>query len=232
MAIDLSYPNILKYITQFKGQERSESAAFLIWYLVNFYRLDELEATDCVCDQSGDKGVDGIYVNEGAGTIDVFQSKISQKAVSSVGDKQLREFKGTLAQFDSITALQNLLDTAGEVQVSVLVKRLELIKKISDYEVRGVFVVNLEIDQNGAAFLNTAPMKFVGRSEMETAYISDKKDPLQTGIATFDIFGLSVTDYAVDQYTKASIAPVLASDLIRLSGIADHSFFHQMYERH
>jgi hypothetical protein len=225
MALDLSYPKILEYIVPFKGTQRSESAAFLIWYLVNFYRLDELEATDCVCDQSGDKGVDGIYVNEGAGTIDVFQSKISQKAGSSVGDKQLREFKGTLAQFESVAALQNLLDTAGDVQVAALIRRLDLKKKIQDYEVRGVFVVNLEIDPNGSAFLNTAPMKFVGRSYMESSYISDKKDPLQTGIAAFDIFGLSITDYSVDANTKATIAPVLASDLIKLSGIADQSLF-------
>lgn len=225
MSLDLSYPQILKYISQFKGAQRSESAAFLIWYLVNFYRLDELEATDCVCDQSGDKGIDGIYVNEGAGTIDVFQSKISQKVGSSVGDKQLREFKGTLAQFESVEALQNLLDTAGDVQVAALIRRLELKKKIQDYEVRGVFVVNLEIDSNGAGFLNTVPMKFVGRADMETGYISDEKDPLQTGTAAFDIFGLSVTDYAVDANTKATIAPVLASDLIKLSGIADQSLF-------
>lgn len=83
MALDLTYPAILQYVTPYKGAKRTESAAFLIWYLVNYYRLDELEATDCVCDQSGDKGVDGIYVNDGAGTIDIFQSKISQKAASS-----------------------------------------------------------------------------------------------------------------------------------------------------
>lgn len=225
MGLDLSYPKILDCITQYKSAQRSESAAFLIWYLVNYYRLDELEATDCVCDQSGDKGVDGIYVNEGAGTIDIFQSKISQKAASSVGDKQLREFKGTLTQFESLAALQNLITTAGEVQVVALIKRLELMKKIGDYEVRGVFVANLDLDANGAAFLNTVPMKFVGRTEMESSYVSDKKNPLQTGAAEFDVFGLSVTDYVVDKNTKATIAPVLAADLIKLSGIADQSLF-------
>ena len=105
MIIDLTYPNILTYISPYKSDKRTESAAFLIWYLVNYYRLDELDATDCVCDQPGDKGVDGIYVNEGAGTIDIFQSKISQKANSSVGDTQLKEFQGTLTQFQSAETL-------------------------------------------------------------------------------------------------------------------------------
>ena len=225
MAINISYPKILEYITPYKGEQRTESAAFLIWYLINFYRLDDLEATDCVCDQPGDKGVDGIYVNEGACTIDVFQAKISQKDGSSIGDKQLREFKGTLAQFETPEALQNLLDTAGDVQVAALIRRLDLIKKIQDYEVRGVFVVNLDLDANGEAFLNTVPLKFVGRTDMESSYISDQKNPLQTGAAEFDVFGLTVTDYAVDADTKATIAPVLASDLIKLSGIADQSLF-------
>lgn len=225
MALDLSYPTILNYINPYKGSKRTESAAFLIWYLVNYYRLDELEATDCVCDQSGDKGVDGIYVNEGEGTIDVFQSKISQKAVSSIGDTMLKEFHGTLAQFESNEALQNLIDTAGDVQVVALIKRLDVKKKIQDYAIRGVFVANLDIDANGSAYLNTVPLKFVGRSDMEGSYISDKKDPVQTGKAEFDIFGLTITDYAVDPKTKATIAPVLASDLIKLTGIADQSLF-------
>ncbi|WP_343731111.1 hypothetical protein [Duganella sp.] len=66
MSIDLRYAALLARIQAYQGARRSESAAFLIWYLVNYYRLDELEATDCVCDQAGDKGIDGIYVNQGA----------------------------------------------------------------------------------------------------------------------------------------------------------------------
>ena len=93
MAIDLTYPSILTYISPYKSDKRTESAAFLIWYLVNYYRLDELDATDCVCDQHGDKGVDGISVNEAAETIDIFQSKISQKANMSVGDTCSRNFR-------------------------------------------------------------------------------------------------------------------------------------------
>lgn len=225
MSLDLSYPQILDSISAYNSANRTESAAFLIWYLVTYYRLDELEATDCVCDQSGDKGIDGIYVNEGAGTIDIFQSKISQKPKSSIGDKQLREFRGSLTQFESVAALENLIDTAGDVQVAALIKRLDLMKKIEDYEIRGIFVANLDLDSNGAAFLNQETMKFVGRSEMETTYISDAKDPVQTGTAEFDISDLPVSDYAVDQNTKATIATVLASDLIKLSGIADQSLF-------
>lgn len=225
MKPNLSYPAILDIIAPYKSDKRTESAAFLAWYLANYYRLDELEAIDCICDQPGDKGVDGIYVNEGAGTIDIFQSKISQKDNSSIGDTQLKEFHGTLAQFQSVQALQNLLSSAGDVQVASLIKRLDLLKKIEDYEVRGVFVANLNIDANGLAYLKTVPLKFTGRDEMEQSYISDQKEQMHTGIAEFDIFGITISDYAVDGETKASIGPVFASDLVKLGGIADQSLF-------
>ena len=226
MAIDLTYPNLLTYISPYQSDKRTESAAFLIWYLVNYYRLDELEATDCVCDQHGDKGVDGIYVNEGAGTIDIFQSKISQKSNSSVGDTQLKEFQGTLTQFQSAETLAKLVAAAGDNQVAALIKNLELEKKVADYLIRGIFVVNLDLDKNGTEYLKMpVPIKVVGKTAMEQSYISDEKDVVQSGKAEFDIFGLSVTDYAVDAKTKATIAPVLAADLVALAGITDQSLF-------
>src|ERR1051325_2593583 len=98
-AIDLIYPKILDLFPQHLDPKRTESASFLIWYLENYLRLDPVEATDAICDQNGDKGVDGIYVNDSDATIYIFQSKISQKAKSSIGDTSLKEFRGTLAQF-------------------------------------------------------------------------------------------------------------------------------------
>src|SRR4030042_1349002 len=74
--IDLSYPNILDLFKEHLAPKRTESASFLIWYLENYYRLDTLEAVDAVCDQNGDKGVDGIYINEADNHIDIFQTRI------------------------------------------------------------------------------------------------------------------------------------------------------------
>ena len=61
--LNLAYPAILNNFQKFIDPKRSESASFLIWYLENYYRLDGQDAVDAVCDQRGDKGVDGIYVN-------------------------------------------------------------------------------------------------------------------------------------------------------------------------
>src|SRR5438477_3455541 len=112
--IDLSYPNILDLFPEHLDPKRTESASFLIWYLENYLRLDPVEAVDSVCDQSGDKGVDGIYINEDANTIEIYQSVISQKKVSSVGDTVLKEFDGTLKQFSTRQGVIDLVQSAGK----------------------------------------------------------------------------------------------------------------------
>jgi len=113
--LNLSYPAILDLFREHLDPKRTESASFLIWYLENYYRLDTVEAVDAVCDQKGDKGVDGIYVNEAEACIYIFQSRISQKVNSSVGDTSLKEFQGTLSQFKDEAAIQNLIKTGGKV---------------------------------------------------------------------------------------------------------------------
>ncbi|MDO8706190.1 MAG: AIPR family protein [Sulfuricaulis sp.] len=224
--IDLTYPALLEPLAPFLAPKRNESASFLIWYLNNYYRLDEVDAVDSVCDQMGDKGVDGIYVNEGAGTIDVFQSKISQKAKSTIGDTQLKEFAGTLTQFSSKANLQKLYDSAGDTQLARLIRRLGLIELLGSYEVHGVFVTNSTLDGNGEAFLQHSPnIRFIGGKELTKLYVSDQKDTLKIGKAMFDVSGFSVASYAVDKDAKAFIAPVSAKELLKLNGIDDQSLF-------
>src|SRR5262249_4042788 len=139
----------------------------LCWYLADYYRLDEIDAIDAVCDQRGDKGIDGIYINENQSTIDVFQARISQNPQSTVGDSYLKNFYGTLSQFKDRDSLLALIDSAGDAEVAKLIKRLDLIDKIDAYDVRGIFLSNIEIDSNGMSFLDITPqLSFVGKSEL------------------------------------------------------------------
>lgn len=225
--IDLEYPKILDLFPEHIDPKRSESASFLIWYLKNYYRLDALEVVDSVCDNRGDKGVDGIFVNDNDQTITILQSRVRQAPNSAIGDAALREFAGTLSQFDSVESVQNLIVSAGNAQVATLTKRLDLANKVATHELRGEeFVSNVEIDGNGVAFLNTIPeISFVGRTTLETTYISDERDqPVHTPVS-FDIGGFPVSEYIVDANTKAIIAPIKATELVTMHGIADQSIF-------
>lgn len=224
--IDVDYPNLLSLFPEHIAPKRSESASFLIWYLENYYRLDSLEAVDHVCDQSGDKGVDGIFVNDNDQTITIFQSRILQSSKSSIGDKGLREFAGTLSQFKDAASIKQLIDTAKDAEVASLAKRLDLINKIATHELRGEFVSNIELDHNGIAFLKTAQqITFVGKERLVTTYISDERDLQIHGPVSLDIAGFPVSEYIVDANIRAIIAPIKASELVELHGISDQSLF-------
>ncbi len=225
-TINVDYPALLKLFPQHLDPKRSESASLLIWYLENYYRLDTLEAVDAVCDQRGDKGVDGIFVNENDQTITIFQARISQSSTSTVGDTGLKEFSGTLRQFESKEAVQVLLDTAGVAQVATLVRRLDIINKVSSYTVRGEFLSNINQDANGLAYLRTASdITLVGKDALINTYISDSRSVSDTTVGTFDIHGIPATEYIVDADSRAVIAPVKAKELVGLDGIGDQSLF-------
>src|SRR6185312_4251537 len=223
--IEVSYPKILDLFREHLDPKRSESASFLIWYLQNYYRLDRTEAVDAVCDQRGDKGVDGIFVNDNDQTITIFQSRIQQDPKATIGDKGLREFVGTMSQFETADKIQNLIDTAGHAQVAALAKRLDLVSKIKSHELRGEFVANSEMDANGTAYLKgETRVVFVGRQALVDTFISDERDKPVHAPAVFDISGFTATRYTADK-EEAIIAPILAKELVTMSGIADQSLF-------
>lgn len=224
--IDLTYPKLLDLFPQHCDPKRSESASFLIWYLENYYRLDPVEAVDSVCDQKGDKGVDGIFVNDNDQTITVFQSRISQNSKTTIGDTSLKEFLGTISQFESAEKIKHLIATAGVAEVAALAKRLDLQNKIATHDLRGEFVTNIDIDANGINFLKTAQhIVCVGRSTLASTYISDERNLPVHGPISFDIVGFPVSEYVADANTKAVIAPIKATELVTLDGIADQSLF-------
>lgn len=224
--IDLSYPNILSLIEPYLASRRSESASFLIWYFTNYLRLDSLDSIDAVCDQSGDRGIDGIYLNSEANVIEVYQSKISQKVGGTIGDKPLREFQGTLSQLESKEAIDNLLAAAGDAQVANLIKRLDLKKHVTEYEVVGYFICNSELDQNGASFLaGTDSIRFIGRSDLESTFVSSDRNIPSAPPAIFNISGYETSEYIVDAEHRAIIAPIKASELVGLDGISNQEIF-------
>jgi hypothetical protein len=75
-SLVLNYPEMLKLFGIHAMKERTETRQFLAWFLDYYYRLDPIEVSDCICDATDDKGVDGIYVNDLLGEIDVFQSRL------------------------------------------------------------------------------------------------------------------------------------------------------------
>ncbi len=198
----------------------------LIWYLENYYRLDTQAAVDTVCDFRGDKGVDGIFVNDNDQTITIFQATIIESSTKTIGDKSLREFDGTVNQFRSAETIQLFLDSKPSLQLTNLIKRLDLINKIGTYALQGEFLCNINQDANADGVLTTSPyLSFVGETVLNDTYISHERDtPVHTP-ASFDIVGRDVTKYMGDTETKVIIAAVKATELVALDGIANQSLY-------
>ena len=96
MELNEFYKRMREEIAEF-SKVRDESAAFLIWFLKNFFRLEEQDAVDSVCDHKNDKGIDGIYVDDEEEVIYLFQSKFSPNDDQDQGDNDIRNFVITFA---------------------------------------------------------------------------------------------------------------------------------------
>ncbi len=228
MPINVDYPAVLELFEDLRDPSRWDSSAFLIWYLENYYRLETQEAIDAVCDKGNDKGIDGIWVNDNTETIIVLQTKLRENPAKRIGDSDLRTFAGTLRQFETAQGLQAMVDSAGLAEVAKLIERIDLLSKLATYTVRGEFLSNVNIDANGTPFLASAPnITFVGKDYLESRYISDSRNARVHTPQVFDTLGYSITEYEVDKTTRAIIAPVKASELVRLEGISDQSLFDQ-----
>lgn len=224
--LDFSFPKILDMFPQHLSHHRSRSASFLIWYFENYYRLDTQAAVDSVCDFRGDKGVDGIFVNDNDRTITIFQATIIESPNKAIGDKTLRTFDGTVNQFRDAETIGKLLDSKPSLQLAKLIERLELAAKIETYTLQGTFLCNVDQDVNVDGVLATSPyLSFVGETVLRTSYISHERDtPVHTP-ASFDIVGREVTEYMGDTESKVIIAPVRATELVKLDGIANQSLY-------
>jgi hypothetical protein len=225
VKLQLSYPNILQLFGSRVVTQRTESRQFLAWFLENYYRLGEAEVDDCICDGSYDKGVDGIYVNEQLAQIDVFQARMV-KGRKTQGDAGLHEFKGVLAQFHSLRAVNNMAATTKNVELAGLLREQEIAKRIAEgYEVRGIFLTNAQKDQNAIDFLKTTPdIVLFDESELQKSYVPiNKTEPIASEIS-FDVSSVPIMEYPIG-LVKMVIAPLAAEELVNMQGIPNGELF-------
>lgn len=154
-----------------------------------------------------------------------FRQRFHKKQEEQLATGLWKNF-GTLSQFDSKASIQNLLDTGGTAQVVELIKRLKLIENFDQYKVRGLFISNVGLDANGEAYLVITPtIEFIGKSILESTFISNERTVPQNQVAEFDIAGLNISKHYVDANTLAFIVPIKANELVKMPGIADQSVF-------
>ncbi|MGA0595025.1 AIPR family protein [Enterovirga sp. CN4-39] len=221
---DLEYGNLMEVIKPFVDKGRPISIAFLNWILENLYRLDQVSAEDAICDKSNDRGIDGIYIDNNQLEIHILQSKTKQSG--TIGDKDLREFSGTLNQLRTREAIDAFLEGKVDDEVKSKISRLGIPSLIDKgFGVRGVFVTNVPVDANGLDVTKSDPSIIIYDRPAITRNFVDLN--VEGGIKQKYTFSV---DGAPLQFQAGAVAKVVVlfaegKELAALPGISDGSLF-------
>jgi hypothetical protein len=224
--LSLKYSDLNKLIGAYAVSQRTESRQFLAWFLNHYYRLEESDVDDCICDGHDDKTVDGIYVSEQSSQIHILQSRLV-KGDKTLGDVSLKEFYGSLSQFGDRQAVENLLATTKNTELANLLRDLDIAEKVEKgYAVRGVFVTNAPRDHNAIAYLKSTPnLILYDEVELVRSFVPiGKTDPIAEEIS-FDVASVPTMEYPIGSALKMAIAPVSALDLVKMHGIKNGELF-------
>ncbi len=225
-SIDLTYPAILRVIRREAVSGRTESHAFLVWFLQHFFRLDESEAQETVCDGPDDKGIDGVYVDSNLETIFVFQCKLVQNLKRSLGDTRLKEFAGSLDQFESPDKIADIASTTANAELARVLESANVAQLVADgFTVKGVFITNIDRDDNATSYLGSRDdIRLFDRQTLISIYIPVGTTELVGSPVTFDVFGFDCAEYQIE-HVKVVFAPLKGNELIQLDGIASNELF-------
>jgi AIPR protein len=227
-ASDLAYANLRKMLSKYNEKGRQESANFLNWFLENIYRLDPVTADDSICDQSNDKGIDGIYVDHNAEQVHFFQSKISQKD-SSLGDAAIKQFIASVQQFDTVEKIANVLSGNASADLKKIIIRNQISNLIEKgYHIRAIYFSNVERDVNTIEIEKQFEnLKVYAASDIAINYIEFEAEEGIKGEFNFDTSYAGVLEIEIDSDIHSYILPVSATSLVKLEGISDGKLFSQ-----
>lgn len=209
------------------AKTRSESAAFLFWFLENFFRLEKQDAEDAICDQTNDKGIDGIYVDDEDEIIFLFQSKYSPQDRQGQGDNDLRNFIGAREWFKDEASIQNLLSSTASNELKSLVIGSGVIEKTS-YKTVSVFVTNKKFNRHAEEYISNAD----NLEGYDVNLLFEKYTYFADDENIFPAVDLYITnnsriEYQLPDGTQAKVYAISAKQLLKLDGIQDRTLFYK-----
>jgi len=228
---DLVYSALTTRLARYQAMGLPESAAFLTWFLVHIYRLDETAAADSICDHPVDKGIDGIYVDHTQQEIHFLQCKIRQKETGTVGDNGLKALAASLAQFDTGAKVQAVLTGNANAELKSLLRRNDVASLIDKgYRPHGIYVTNERRDADAAAYLAlTDALTLYDRDTIAAHFVDVAMGQGIQSTFTFSTAYADLLSLSVPQPTGKSaqlfVFPASASELVDLEGISNGSLF-------
>jgi len=204
---------------------RGESAAFLIWFLENFFRLERQDAIDSVCDQTNDKGIDGIYVDDDEEIIYLFQSKYSPNDGQDQGDNDIRNFIGARQWFVSEVAIDSLLSSTASRDLKSLVKESKVREK-TQYSLVSVFVTNKVFNSHAKEYIEvTEALETYDNNDLFDKYTYFADEEISFPLKELFITNNTKIEYNLPDGTISRVYVIKAKELIKLEGIQDRTLF-------
>lgn len=207
-----------------------ESAAFLVWFLKNVYRLDDTEARDAICDHSNDKGVDGIYVDHNNEEIHFFQSKIRQSATGKVGDVGPKNFIASVQQFDQVAKVDAVLAGNADTDLKRLLTRAGVADMVKNgYALVGIYVTNETNNADSFQYAAITPIiRIFDKAEIASKVIDIDASEGQKASFTFDtsyVDPMTMQSGSGSSAAEMYVFPARALQLVHMDGISDGSLF-------
>lgn len=207
---------------------RTESAAFLAWFLENILRLSDVDAADAICDGPTDRGIDAAYVDHDNNEIIFFQAKVRQNDAKTIGDTAIRDFAGSIAQFFTPDRVAAAISEAPGSELSNLMVRAEVKERLEDgYALQGWFVTNSTVDENGLRAADATSISVFDRTVIARRYVEIDAPDIVEGTARFDVSDNGFLEFSAGERAKLFLITAKAEDFLSLGGIDDGSLFAQ-----
>lgn len=216
-------------LNKFYGSRANDfSGQFIKWFLENIFRLDEFACDDACVDAKHDKGVDAVYVDDVLETVILVQSKTKTNPNAELGDTELKDFFGTLQQFTDNTKIDEVIAETKNARLKQALTRNSVSEKISSgYSLKGVFITNVEANDDARNFLNKVEgIELFDAERIAKDYVDLEVDGGVNEEFVFDVSDSDVIDYqAGGAAAKIFLAPAL--NLTKMTGISDGALFEQ-----
>jgi len=227
MNVEEFYSRMRREVSGYSNPTREETSAFLIWFLINYFRMEPQDAIDSVCDHTNDKGIDGIAVDDEEETVYLFQSKFSPSDTQSQGDVDLRNFIGARVWFQSEETVQNLIDSTAHHELKSLVQRTN-IKEKANFSLTSVFVTNKHFNIHANEYIPTiAELEAYDAGKLFKEYTYFADEVITTPPIDLSLTNQTKIDYDLGDGTTAKVYAIRAKELVKLRGIEDRTLFYK-----
>ena len=210
---------------------RTASAALLAWFLHVVWRLDLDDVDDAICDGPGDKGIDGLVVNDDLREITLFQAKHRSSAGQEQGDAALKALVGAAAYFDRPESVDRLLASGPNAELRRLLSRTNVRERVANgsHVSRAVMVTNGRLDVSGQHYVQAmegggTSLEVWDADQLAAVASRTRRPNLRPEPVTLASVAVPTVVDLTDE-TKMAIALVPASELLGLPGIDDLTIF-------